>query len=347
MMYHLIDQLFNTQYLCKKDIVSLISGRNPEISNYLFEKARILREKYYGKDIYIRGLVEVSNFCKNDCLYCGIRKSNLNASRYRLNKEQILECCRRGYDVGFRTFVIQGGEDICFNDELLVDMIRSIKKDYPDCAITLSLGERSYESYLALFQAGADRYLLRHETADKAHYQLLHPQLMSHENRIQCLRNLKEIGFQTGSGFMVGSPFQTIENLADDLIFLSEFKPEMVGIGHFITHHETPFADQAAGTVELTLFMLALTRLFLPSALLPTTTALGTVESSGRVRGILAGANVIMPNLSPIDVREKYMIYDNKVISRIETVEYLDSLRAEMKQIGYNIVVARGDYKKL
>lgn len=343
-MKNLIDKLYRFHTLAKDEIVALINGRTPDLSNYLFEKARNTREKYYGKEVYIRGLIEISNYCKNDCYYCGIRKSNLNASRYRLTQEQILDCCHHGYELGFRTFVLQGGEDLYFTDELLVSLIGEIKRNYPECAITLSLGEKSYESYSAYFQAGADRYLLRHETANGLHYRQLHPAVMSHDNRLQCLRNLKQIGYQTGTGFMVGSPFQTAENLAEDLCFMSDLQPQMVGIGPFIPHHETPFTGQPAGTTELTLFMLALTRLFLPSVLLPATTALGTLDASGRTNGILAGTNVIMPNLSPMDVRKKYMIYDNKTITGIETAEYLDLLRKEMQQIGYNVVVARGDY---
>ncbi len=344
-MYNLIDQLFQTHHLSKKEIVDLITHRNPQINQYLFEKSRILREEYYGKDVYIRGLMEISNHCKNDCLYCGIRKSNLNVVRYRLTKEQIIECSHHGYELGFRTFVLQGGEDLYFTDDVLIDIIHSIKQNHPDCAITLSLGEKSYDSYLAYYQAGADRYLLRHETANEFHYRQLHPQGMSYQHRMQCLQDLKRIGYQTGTGFMVGSPFQTPENLADDLLFIAQFKPQMVGIGPFIPHHETPFAEQAPGTAELTLFMLALIRLFLPSVLLPATTALGTIDQCGRSNGILAGANVIMPNLSPFDVREKYMIYDNKTISGLETAEYLDLLQNEMQKIGYSIVVSRGDFK--
>lgn len=344
-MHQLIDKLAKTNILSKEEFIHLISHRNAEISEYLFAKAREVREKYYGKDIYIRGLIELTNYCKNDCYYCGIRKSNKNVIRYRLTKEQILDCCKQGHVLGFRTFVLQGGDDSHYNDNLMLDIVSSIKKLYPDCAITLSMGEKTYESFLMLFNAGADRYLLRHETSDPEHYGKLHPKKMSSEERKRCLYDLKEIGYQVGSGFMVGTPFQTIENLVEDLLFIADLQPQMVGIGPFISHHETPFADEKSGTLELTLFMLALLRLILPSALLPSTTALGTIDNEGRECGITAGANVVMPNLSPMDVREKYMIYDNKVSTGLESSEYLPMLKLQMQKLGYNIVVARGDYK--
>lgn len=302
-----------------------------------------MRQQVYGDVVYLRGLIEISSHCKNDCLYCGIRKSNVHASRYRLSPAQILDCCRAGYEIGFRTFVLQGGEDAFFTDDMLVRMIRDIKRHCPGAAVTLSLGEKTYEQYKAYYDAGADRYLLRHETANAAHYAQLHPARMSHVKRLECLRNLKSIGYQTGTGFMVGSPWQTPENLAEDLLFLLELQPQMVGIGPFIPHHETPFALQPAGTVELTLFMIAMIRLLLPNVLLPATTALGTLgQAKARQQGILAGANVIMPNLSPKDVREKYMIYDDKDTSH-ETVEFLDELYNEMKDVGCRISMERGD----
>lgn len=344
-MHQLIDKLAKTNILSKEEFIHLISHRNAEISEYLFAKAREAREKYYGKDIYIRGLIEITNYCKNDCYYCGIRKSNKNVLRYRLTKTQILDCCKKGYVLGFRTFVLQGGDDSYYNDNRMFDIVSSIKKLYPDCAITLSLGEKTHESFLMLFKAGADRYLLRHETSDPEHYGKLHPKKMSSEERKRCLYDLKEIGYQVGSGFMVGTPFQTIENLAEDLLFIVDLQPQMVGIGPFISHHETPFAEKTNGTLELTLFMLALLRLILPSALLPSTTALGTIDNEGREQGILAGANVVMPNLSPLDVRKKYMIYDNKIGTGLESSEYLPMLKLQMKKLGYNVVVARGDYK--
>lgn len=341
-MKHLVKKIFEGEKLSRSEWVGLIGNFDTETREYAASLARRVREEFYANSVYVRGLVEVTNYCKNDCLYCGIRKSNLNAERYRLSPEQILECCDYGYTLGFRTFVLQGGEDGFFSDAVLVSLIREVKRRHPDCAVTLSLGERSYDSYLALFEAGADRYLLRHETATAAHYAQLHPQQMSHAHRLECLRNLKQIGYQTGTGFMVGAPFQTAENIAADMQFIAELQPAMVGIGPFIPHHETPFAQQPGGTVELTLFLLSLLRLVLPTVLLPATTALGTLASDGRKNGILAGANVVMPNLSPSDVRAKYMIYDNKDTSS-ETVDALDQLKKDMREIGYEVVVDRGD----
>lgn len=340
-----IDKLECSGCLSQEEFALLIENRTPELDEYLFEKSRALKQKYYGNDIYIRGLIEFTNYCKNDCFYCGIRKSNHNASRYRLTKQQILDCCEVGYSLGFRTFVLQGGEDESYTDEIMVDIIYSIKFLYPDCALTLSIGEKSYDSYKAFFDAGADRYLLRHETADCNHYQKLHPHTMSFENRKQCLYNLKEIGYQVGCGFMVGSPYQTAESLAKDLLFIHELQPQMVGIGPFIPHHDTPFASQAGGTLQQTLFLLGLIRLMIPNVLLPSTTALGTIHPKGREMGILAGANVVMPNLSPVDVRKKYLLYDNKICTGDEAAECRACLQKRMQSIGCSIVVDRGDYK--
>ena len=344
-MKHLIDKLEKEHILAKEEFIQLIDGRTPELAEYLFEKARAIRKQYYGNDVYMRGLIEFTSYCKNDCYYCGLRRSNREAERYRLTKEQILECCAIGYELGFRTFVLQGGEDPAFTDEKIVDIIKAIKASYPDCAVTLSIGEKSHESYQAYFDAGADRYLLRHETANDEHYHKLHPTELSPENRKRCLFDLKKIGFQVGTGFMVGSPYQTTENLAEDLLFIAQLSPEMVGIGPFIPHHETPFADEKGDNGELTLFMLGLLRLMLPSALLPSTTALGTADPLGREKGILAGANVVMPNLSPTDVRKKYLLYDNKICTGDEAAECRFCMQRRMGEIGYDVVVARGDFK--
>lgn len=342
-MKSLIDKLERNSVLSKDEYTFLISGFDNETSEYLFEKARNIREKYYGKDVYIRGLIEFTSYCKNNCLYCGLRCGNKNAQRYRLSKEDILECCKNGYELGFRTFVLQGGEDPYFTDERMLDIISSIKSEYPDCAFTLSVGEKSYETYKAFFDAGADRYLLRHETADNEHYAKLHPKEMSALNRKRCLEDLKSIGYQVGCGFMVGSPYQTAENLADDMLYIKKLQPQMVGIGPFISQHDTPFADQKNGTLELTLFMLGLLRLTLPYALIPSTTALGTIHPLGREKGILAGANVVMPNLSPVSVRKKYLLYDNKICTGDESAECRRCLEQRMRSIGYNVVVSRGD----
>lgn len=339
----LIDKLEAEQMLSADEFAVLISGMTPELSEYLFAKARTVRERWYGKKVYIRGLIEFTNYCKNDCYYCGIRKSNLKVERYRLTKDEILECCRAGYGLGFRTFVLQGGEDAHFTDERVLETVAAIKSEYPDCALTLSIGEKSRATYQKFYDAGADRYLLRHETADACHYGQLHPTALSSAARRQALYDLKDVGFQTGTGFMVGSPLQTPELLARDMLFIHALQPQMVGIGPFIPHHDTPFANEKAGTLELTLFMLGLLRLMLPKVLLPSTTALGTIDDNGRERGILAGANVVMPNLSPLGVREKYLLYDNKIATGTEAAEGLDSLRALMANIGYEIVFERGD----
>ena len=340
----LIDRLEQTRTLTRSEWTQLIENRTPALADYLFRRAREIRIRYYGKEIYIRGLIEFTNYCRNDCYYCGIRKSNRSAVRYRLTKDQILSCCETGYRLGFRTFVLQGGEDPYFNDERIVRIVGKIRKEFPDCAITLSIGEKERASYQLFKKAGADRYLLRHETANEAHYRKLHPKELSLAHRIQCLEDLKSLGYQTGAGIMVGSPGQTTETLMDDLEFLEKLQPEMVGIGPFIPHHDTPFREKKQGELELTLYLLSLVRLLLPNVLLPATTALGTIDPRGRERGVLAGANVVMPNLSPENVREKYLLYDNKIHTGKEAAECLDALRASMGEIGYEVVVDRGDY---
>ena len=312
----------------------------------LAEKADRLRRQIYGNQVYVRGLIEMTNYCKNDCYYCGIRRSNRDCDRYRLTEEQILACCREGYELGFRTFVLQGGEDAWFTDERLEALIGEIKKGFPDCAVTLSLGERSPESYERLRQAGADRYLLRHETATKSHYETLHPETMSFENRMASLRILRSLGYQVGCGFMVGSPGQTAEHLAADLAFIRDFQPDMCGIGPFIPHHATPFGNEPAGTLEQTVYLLSIIRLLVPNVLLPATTALGTIDPVGREKGILAGANVVMPNLSPVSVRKKYELYENKICTGEESAQCRGCLAGRMASIGFEIVTDRGDVKK-
>lgn len=344
-LYLLIDKLCEGHSLSFEEYEQLLDGHTPQLAEYAASKAVAMRNTVYGNDVYIRGLIEISNICKNDCLYCGIRHSNKNCSRYRLSEEEILTCCEEGYALGFRTFVMQGGEDPYFTDELLCRLVGEIKKRYPDCAVTLSLGERSYDSYKVLFEAGADRYLLRHETADPNLYKKLHPETMSFENRMQCLKNLKEIGYQTGCGFMVGAPFQTNRSLAADLKFVEQFRPAMCGIGPFIPHEATPFASFSAGTLQTTIFLLSLLRLIDPGLLLPATTALGTIHPNGREQGILAGANVVMPNLSPVSVRNKYELYDNKICTGEESAQCKNCLSGRMKSIGYKIVTDRGDKK--
>lgn len=344
-LYHLIKKLKTKRELSEDEWVALIEGRTLELAEELFAMAREERHQYYGHDVYVRGLIEFTNYCKNDCFYCGIRKSNGNANRYRLTKEQILQCCKEGYALGFRTFVLQGGEDGYFTDERLEELIREIKQRHPDCAVTLSVGERSKESYQRLYDAGADRYLLRHETYHAGHYGQLHPKSLNAEARQQCLWDLKAIGYQVGTGFMVGSPGQTAKHLAQDMMFIKRLNPQMIGIGPFIPHHDTPFAKEKAGTLELTIFMLGLLRVMLPKVLLPATTALGTISPEGRELGILAGANVVMPNLSPVDVRKEYTLYDNKICMGTEAAECRKDLEERMQAIGYRVVTDCGDSK--
>ena len=345
-MKDLVLKLEKEHFLTDEEFRALLEDNSKEMADFLAERASAVKKEIYGTDVYIRGLIEFTNYCKNDCYYCGIRRSNANADRYRLTKEQILDCCKVGYELGFRTFVLQGGEDGYFTDEKIVDIIKAIKAGYPDCALTLSIGEKSYESYKAFYEAGADRYLLRHETADECHYGKIHPKELSLVNRKQCLYNLKKIGFQVGCGFMVGSPFQTTENIIEDLKFIKELNPHMVGIGPFVPHKDTPFKDHAQGSLELTLKLLSMIRLMLPHVLLPATTALGSINALGREKGILAGANVVMPNLSPRDVRKKYLLYDNKICTGDEAAECIVCMKNRMKSIGHTVVTSRGDYRK-
>ena len=324
-------------------LYTLITERNEETALFLRNEARALCERIYGRFVYIRGLIEFTNYCKNDCYYCGIRRSNREAERYRLTEEEILSCCEAGYGLGFRTFVLQGGEDPYFTDERLGSIVASIRGLCPDCAITLSAGERSHYRYRLLHDSGANRYLLRHETADPCHYGRLHPESMSFDKRMAALKDLKEIGYQTGCGFMVGSPYQTASMIVKDLRFMKEFGPHMIGIGPFLSHKDTTFCDMENGTAELTLYLLSVIRLMMPKVLLPATTALGTVTEGGREAGILSGANVVMPNLSPAGVRKKYMLYDNKLSSGSEAAESLELLRESLSKIGYGIAVSRGD----
>ena len=341
----LVRKLRKTHTLALSEYQALIEGQTPELAALLAKEAGEVRREIYGNEVFVRGLIEISSYCKNNCYYCGLRRENGQAQRYRLSPEEILSCAREGYALGFRTFVLQGGEDAWFTDERLSAVIREIKKEFPDCAVTLSLGERSFESYQALFRAGADRYLLRHETADVGHYATLHPAELHFENRMRCLHDLRSIGYAVGCGFMVGSPGQTPEMLAKDLKFVETFRPEMCGIGPFIPHHATPFANEKPGSVEQTCYLLSLLRLIHPPLLLPATTALGTLDPAGREKGILAGANVVMPNLSPVAVRKKYELYNGKICTGEEAAECRECLDARMKSIGYRVVVSRGDPK--
>ncbi len=343
-MNDLVKKLYRDKALSKSEFTELINS-GESVREELRALAEKLRIENYGNDIYIRGLIEFTNYCKQNCLYCGIRRDNKSCRRYRLSFDEIMSCCDEGYRLGFRTFVLQGGEDPYFTDERICEIVTAVKKKYPDCALTLSIGEKPKESYQRYFDCGADRYLLRHETADAEHYGKLHPESQKLENRIKCLYSLKEIGYQVGCGFMVGSPYQTAENLAEDLLFIKALNPQMVGIGPFIHHNETEFKDFPDGTLEQTLLMLSIIRVMLPKVLLPATTALATIHPKGRELGIKAGANVVMPNLSPVSVRKDYQLYDNKVCTGEESAECKNCLQRRIESIGCKIVVARGDSK--
>ena len=343
-LHELIDRLHKEHTLTKEEFITLIKERNEESASYLASLAREEAVKIYGNGVFPRGLVEFTNYCKNNCYYCGIQGSNQHANRYRLSKDEILSACENGYQLGYRSFVLQGGEDPHYSDDVMVPIVSEIRKRYQDCAITLSLGERSKESYQKLYDAGADRYLLRHEAATPELYQKLHPESLSLENRIQCLWNLKEIGYAVGTGFMVGAPYQTVENLVDDLLFIQKLDPKMVGIGPFVPHHDTKFKDYPSGTVELTTYLTSILRLMNPHLLLPATTALGTIDPRGREKGILAGANVVMPNLSPVAVRKDYSLYDNKICTGEEAAECAGCLGRRLASIDYELVFTRGDY---
>ena len=342
-MTETVEKLYKTGDLSDEELKSLIETDVEAAAELLRRYADDTRQKSYGKKVFLRGLIEVSSYCRNDCLYCGIRRSNRDAERYRLSREDVLSCCENGYGLGFRTFVMQGGEDSFFTDDFLCGVISEIKEKYPDCAVTLSLGERSYESFRRLREAGADRYLLRHEAASEELYRKLHPGEMSLENRKECLFSLKELGYQVGAGFMVGAPFQNTEHIIADLRFLQELQPQMIGIGPFIPHHNTPFAGENGGTLELTLRLLGILRLMFPKVLLPATTALGTIAPNGRELGLKTGCNVVMPNLSPVKVRKKYDLYDNKICTGEEAAECRGCLQRRIESAGYEIASERGD----
>ena len=344
--FALIDKLAQNHSLSTDEYLTLLTTVCDEEVAYLAKCARDVAQRIYGNKIFIRGLIEISNICKNDCYYCGIRKSNKNCERYRLSEDEILSCCDEGYALGFRTFVMQGGEDGYFTDERLCRILEKIKSKYSDCAVTLSLGERSLESYRKLKSAGADRYLLRHETATKEHYEKLHPRDLSFENRMECLKNLRKCGYRVGCGFMVDSPYQTTEMLVNDLKFIEHFKPDMCGIGPFIPHKDTDFCTHTAGSVDLTCILLSLIRLIHPPILLPATTALATLSENGREKGILSGANVVMPNLSPMNVRSKYLLYDNKIAVGTESAQQKEMIEKSLRRIGYTVVTDIGDINK-
>ena len=342
-MTELAEKLYNTGDLSDSELKALIETDDNETAELLRRYADETRQKSYGKKVFLRGLIEVSSYCRNDCLYCGIRRSNKDADRYRLSREEIMSCCENGYGLGFRTFVMQGGEDSFFTDDFMCSVISEIKEKYPDCAVTLSLGERSYDSYKRMKKAGADRYLLRHEAASEELYSKLHPAEMSLVHRKECLFQLRELGYQVGAGFMVGAPYQTTDHIIADLRFLQELRPQMIGIGPFVPHHNTPFAEESGGTLALTLRLLGILRLMFPKVLLPATTALGTIAPNGRELGLKTGCNVVMPNLSPVKVRKKYDLYDNKICTGEEAAECRGCLQRRIESAGYEVSAERGD----
>ncbi|MBR5171657.1 MAG: [Muribaculaceae bacterium] len=343
-MRELINRLRDNHYLSAEGYRSLLIMRDHDDVNYLMDQARQVAVGRFGKGIYVRGLIELSNVCRNDCLYCGIRRSNSRVTRYTLTREQVMNCCEQGYEFGFRTLVLQGGEWGEERSQWIAEIIAEIKERWPDCAVTLSLGEHPRETYALWHEAGADRYLLRHETHNKRHYSLLHPQGMTIQHRLQCLDWLKELGYQVGAGIMVGAPFQNLKNIVEDIQFLVDFKPHMIGIGPFIPQQDTPFGRFPAGSVDMTARLYAILRLALPSALIPSTTAMATLAPDGRLRGILAGANVVMPNLSPLDNRKYYALYDNKASLGAESAQGIRLLADELATRGYFIDWSRGDY---
>lgn len=341
----IVNSLFEEKNLSDEEILSLL--KTDEFDELLFEKADIRRKEYYNNEVYIRGLIEFTNYCKNNCYYCGIRCGNNKADRYRLELSEIIEACENGFQLGFRTFVLQGGEDLYYTDDKICEIVSEIRKRFNECAITLSIGEKGRDSYQKYFEAGANRYLLRHETASNLHYKKLHPEEMSLDNRKRCLFDLKEIGYQVGAGFMVGSPFQTESELLSDIRFLQELEPDMIGIGPFLKHSDTPFEKYENGSLKLTLRLIAILRLLFPYALIPATTALGTIHPSGRELGLKAGANVVMPNLTPLKMREKYMLYDNKICTGDEAAECRNCLENRVSGIGYKIVTDIGNVKRI
>ena len=342
---NIVEKLRTNKDLPDEELLHLLN--TDAYDDALAKAADEVRRSVYKDEVFLRGLIEFTNYCRNNCYYCGIRGGNQNAERYRLSKEEILECCREGYGLGYRTFVLQGGEDLTYSDEDICDIVKSIKELYPEAAVTLSIGEREKESYRKFKEAGADRYLLRHETATEEHYRILHPEELSLSHRKQCLYDLKDLGFQVGAGFMVGSPGQTDKCILADFRFLQELKPDMIGIGPFIPHKDTIFKDEPAGSLELTLRILSILRLMFPYVLLPSTTALGTISPNGRELGLQHGANVVMPNLSPVRFRKQYELYDNKICTGEEAAECKGCLELRVKKAGYRIVSDRGDVRKI
>lgn len=344
-MEGLIDKLRRERRLRHEEYVQLLEHADGPVRAYAARAARQVARARFGEGVFVRGLIEISSFCRNDCFYCGLRRGNTALARYRLDDDRIADACRAGRDAGFRTFVLQGGEDPALDDGRVERLVRRLRAEFPDCALTLSLGERGRAAYRRWREAGADRYLLRHEAADAACYARLHPADMPHRRRMECLDALRELGYQTGAGMMAGAPGQTLADLAADLCFLERFRPEMVGIGPYLPQRDTPLAGSPPGDAARTLMLLSIVRLMLPAALIPATTALATLLADGREQGILAGANVVMPNLTPPDVREGYAIYDGKLSSGPEAAGEVPELESRLREIGYRIDYARGDFR--
>ncbi len=341
-LQNLFEKIYQTNYLTKEEITYLLQNITDADREVLYNYALKTKQAYYGNKVYLRGLIEFSNICRQDCLYCGIRASNVKVERYRLTPEEIIGCCDQGYVLGYRTFVLQSGEDLWYTEEILVALIQEIKKRYPEVAITLSIGERRVETYQSLFASGADRFLMRHETASKELYETLHP-TMRFEDRRACLNALKEIGYQVGAGFMVGLPGQTFADLAKDLRYLMELRPDMIGIGPFIPHSETPLGTETGGTLEDTLVMVALARLLIPESLIPATTALGTLHPQGRELALKAGANVVMPIITPTSVRKQYALYENKICGDDHPEDCRYCIERRIQSAGFEADLGRGD----
>lgn len=337
----IINKLYTQKSASREELIFLLNNLNEAYTKYLLKKSNDVRKQNYGDVVYLRGIIEFTNHCKRNCLYCGIRRDNKSTDRYRLTKEEILECATLGNKLGYKTFVLQGGEDPYFTDEKMIDIIKLLKERFPQNAITLSLGERSYESYKSMYEAGADRYLLRHETASKELYEALHPD-GNFENRIKCLKDLKEIGYQVGAGFLVGLPDSNVYDMVENLLFIKELEPAMCGIGPFIPQKDTSLSKEKQGTVEETIIYLALIRLLVPDILLPSTTALGTIDPLGREKGLKAGANVVMPNLSPVSVREKYALYDGKICTGDEAAECRNCIERKIVNAGFRVEITAG-----
>lgn len=341
-MMSLAERLYREKTLPFEELKALVETEDEDVILYLRSRAEEIRDESYGRNVFLRALIEFTNWCKCDCLYCGIRCSNRHAERYRLSPDVILSAVEEGYRLGFRTVVLQGGEDPYFTDERLIPIVREIRSSF-DVRITLSVGERSYESYERLYDAGASRYLLRHESITASHFARLHPPRQTLDGRIKALKDLKDIGYQVGCGFMVGSPFQTSDDITRDLLFIKEFTPHMVGIGPFIAQQDTPFASYPNGSASLTLKLLSIIRIMNPFLLLPATTALATVRGKGEIEGLGYGANVIMPNITPKEERRKYRIYDDKAYGGLEAAENVERLKWEVGRLGYSIPVDYGD----